>query len=779
MMSKNNYVESNLGSLVASRVESKSGRTLLNAALSFGAGVLFSRAEVFGSNTPFGIAAVAAAPVEDKLFVLLGVILGNLLPNGSDYSVKYIVASLAVFVLSMLFSSFKNFSSHPVTAPIIAASACLITGIAVVANNGMLSSDIVLCLAETLLCGCSVYFFQAAIPFFKNPSKMWALDQQKLICVTISFCILLLSISKISMQGISLAHIVGIIAVLIASRYGKEAGGSITGVAVGIILGFGDKSMVPILTGYGFGGLIAGVFAPLGRFGCAAAFVLANAVAGLYLGGTNLVFAGLYEVMIATVIFMILPEKLICKFSVLFVPARGEATEEKLKNTVSSRLVSVANALVDVSDTVAQVTKKLGNINSNDISVVFHNASEQVCKKCGMKMFCWETAYNDTMGVLNGMTEQLKNEHQLERDDVPIHFAKMCIKLNEFLSTINKCYSEYSANQFEQNKSRQLRTVLAEQFCGVASLLKDMATEFSAFTRTDFSKTDRVCTAFASCGLEASESFCLIDSKGRLALEAEIKNSNNRVSRNELVHQLSNACGRVLESPEITGDGDVIHLKFKQKPQFVVKLGQAFLHKNGERLCGDAFDTFSDESGHTIMILSDGMGCGGRAAVDSNLTIELMSKLLRAGFGFDNATSIVNSAMMLKSDEESFSTLDIASIDVYTGEANFFKAGAPPTYIRRNGRVECISQNSLPVGIIKGIQLEKDTASLNTGDLIVLISDGVLNGDESWLVREIEEYCGENLCVFAQTIANKAKEFRVDEHDDDVTVLVAKLEENT
>lgn len=777
-MSKNSYVESNLGSLVAPRMESKSGRTLLNAVLSFGVGVLFSRAEVFGNNTPFGIAAVAAAPVGDKLFVLLGVILGNLLPNGSDFSVKYIVASLAVFVLSMLFSKFKNLSVHPVTAPLIAAAACLITSMAVVVNNGMFANDIVLCLAETLICGCSVYFFQSSIPFLKNPSKMWALDQQKLICVTISFCILLLSISKISMQGISLAHIVGIIAVLIASRYGKEAGGSITGVAVGIILGFGDKSMIPILTGYGFGGLIAGVFAPLGRFGCAVAFVLANAVAGLYLGGTSPVFSGLYEVMIATVIFMIIPEKLMCIFSVLFVPAHGKVTEEKMQNNVSSRLVSVANALEDVSDTVSKVTKKLDNINSDDISVVFHNVAGQACKKCGMKMFCWETAYNDTMGVLNDMSGQLKSEHQLVRDDVPRHFAQRCCKLNEFLNSINKCYSEYSARKFEQNKSTQLRTVLAEQFSGVSNLLKDMAADFSAFTRTDFIRTDRVHTAFAACGLNASESFCIIDNKGRMALEAEIQPGNNRVSRNELVHQLSNACGRVLESPEITGNGDVIHLKFKQKPQFVVKFGQAFIRKDGERLCGDAFDIISDSDGHSVMILSDGMGCGGRAAVDSNLTIELMSKLLRAGFGFDNATSIVNSAMMLKSDEESFSTLDIASIDVYSGEASFLKAGAPPTYIRRSGKVECISQNSLPVGIIKGIQLEKDTANLRKGDLIVLISDGVLNGDENWLIKEIEEYCGENLCVFAQTIANKAKEYRIDEHDDDVTVLVAKIEEN-
>jgi stage II sporulation protein E len=778
-MSKNGFVESNIGSLVTARLESKSGHTVLNAVVSFGAGVLFSRAEIFGSFTPFGVAAVAAAPAGDTFFVLLGVIFGYLLPFGGDFSAKYIAAALAVFVMGLILSNFKNVASHPITAPLTASIASLVTGMAVVINNGMQPYDIVICLAETLICGCAVMFLQVAVPLLRNPSKMWALEQQQLICVTISFCILLLSISKINMQGISLAHIVGVLAVLIASRYGKEAGGSITGVAVGIILGFEDKNMIPILANYGFGGLIAGVFAPLGRFGCAVAFVLANTVAGLYLGSAGNIITGLYEVMIATVIFMILPEKLMCKFSVLFVPAQGDMSVEKLKSAVSTRLVSVADALEEVSHTVSQVTQKLHNINNDDISAVFHNAAEQTCKRCGTKMICWETAYNGTMGVLNDMTEQLKSEHQLVPNDVPKHFAARCSKLNELLNSINTCYAEYGARKFEQHKSAQLRTVLAEQFGGVSNLLKDMATEFSAFTRSDFCSTDRVRAAFASCGLETGESFCRTDSMGRMTLEAEIKPGNSRVSRNDLMSELSTACGRVLGPPEITNDGNLIHLRFYQKPEFTVKFGQAFFQKDGERLCGDAFDTFLDGNGHAIMILSDGMGCGGRAAVDSNLTIELMSKLLRSGFGYDNATSIVNSAMMLKSGEESFATLDIVTIDIYSGEAGFLKAGAPPTYIRRCGRVECISQNSLPVGIIKGIQLEKDIVNLRKGDLIVMISDGVLNGDESWLIKEIEEYCGENLRIFAQSIAKKAKEFCKDEHDDDITVLVAKLEENS
>ena len=44
---------------------------------------------------------------------------------------------------------------------------------------------------------------------------------------------------------------------------------------------------------------------------------------------------------------------------------------------------------------------------------------------------------------------------------------------------------------------------------------------------------------------------------------------------------------------------------------------------------------FYDGKGHFIMILSDGMGTGGRAAVDGAMASGLMARLLKAGFGYD------------------------------------------------------------------------------------------------------------------------------------------------
>ncbi|MDR3552109.1 MAG: SpoIIE family protein phosphatase [Clostridia bacterium] len=774
-MSKNHAAAGDLGGLVMSRVDTKVGRAVLHAGLNMVFGLLCSRAVIFGDYAPFGVAAVAAGSGSGSLFMLIGVTLGYLMPAGAQYPAKYIAAAAAVFALKWLFSGFKSFAGRTAANAAFASVCLLVTSMAIVINDGMRPASLVYSLAETLLCGCSVLFLRRAVPLLRTPSKMWGLSQQQLICVTISLCILLLSLEGIGAGGISLGRVLGIIVVLIAARYGREAGGCITGVAVGIIMSLGDKGMVHILAGYGFGGLLTGVFSPLGRFACAAAFILANSMAGLYMGGLSQVVTGLYEVMIATVIFMLLPERLLCRISSVFVPASREQSSERMRTDVSTRLFGAAGVLEEISQTMSELTTHLRRLNRGDVSCVFDEASESVCRHCGMKIFCWETAYNDTMGVFNDMTEKLKSSGELTRDDVPPHFAVRCCKLSDLLRGVNQCYAGYLARKSGDERADRLRGVLSEQYTSIAGLLRDIAGGFSATTQKEFAGGERIRSAFAVCGLDAGSSACRMDSRGRVTVEAQVAASGRgRVSRRELVNTLSGACGRHLGEPSVIAEGGVLKVSLTEKPEFTARFGQASIARSGEQLCGDTCESFLS-SGHAYMIMSDGMGCGGGAAVDSNLTAGLMSRMLHAGFGFDTAMSVVNSAMILKSDEESFATLDIASIDLFTGEAEFFKAGAPPTYLRRSGRVERIAQNSMPAGILQGTKLERSASRLRSGDLVVLLSDGALNGDDAWLVHEMEVFDGSSVRSFAGHLTQKAKELRTDGHEDDITVLAAVI----
>ena len=65
--------------------------------------------------------------------------------------------------------------------------------------------------------------------------------------------------------------------------------------------------------------------------------------------------------------------------------------------------------------------------------------------------------------------------------------------------------------------------------------------------------------------------------------------------------------------------------------------------------------------------------------------------------------------------EESLSTIDITAIDLYTGQAHFYKAGAAPTFVRRGNRAGMVESTSLPVGILTAVEFEKAASSCRMG----------------------------------------------------------------
>ena len=170
------------------------------------------------------------------------------------------------------------------------------------------------------------------------------------------------------------------------------------------------------------------------------------------------------------------------------------------------------------------------------------------------------------------------------------------------------------------------------------------------------------------------------------------------------------------------------------------------------------------------------MGTGGRAAVDGAMTSAMAESLLKAGIGFDSMLQTINAALMAKSGDESLATLDLACIDLFTGEAQFRKAGAACTILRRGRRTEVLEASSVPLGILPGVEFASCQRDLGPGDVVVLVSDGVVAAGHEWLADLVADWDErENPNAFAQRITDEAKKRRSDGHEDDVTALVLVL----
>ena len=216
---------------------------------------------------------------------------------------------------------------------------------------------------------------------------------------------------------------------------------------------------------------------------------------------------------------------------------------------------------------------------------------------------------------------------------------------------------------------------------------------------------------------------------------------------------------------------------FFEEPSFHLLTGVAKAVKETEKVSGDNYSFYEEEHGRRVVILSDGMGSVEKASRDSGRVIEMTERLLEAGFRKESALQMVNGALAASGQEENMSTLDICDINLYTAECEFIKVGAACTYIKRGRLVDRLSAQNFPLGVFGQLETETLYRTLQNGDYIIMLSDGILDALSQGIGEEIlPEIIGKIEDSNPNEIANQILAYCLKQSRgqirDDMTVLV-------
>ncbi len=627
------------------------------------------------------------------------------------------------------------------------------------------------------LCSGGVLFWKDAADLRDRARTEVSILPTDYACAVISLGLLSMSLSQWKIGSFSIGRALLVLLLLIfAYTKGRNTSG-IVGMAIGLSLALTDSSQFYLLGSFGLGGMLAGIFSVFGKFGCAAIFIIANAVCALISPSLQAALPGMYETFAATAVFMFLPSSLFKRAADPEPLTQTAGRQAGFQNAVSARLKFASKAIDDISHTVDEVSSKLDKIAASDVSEVFSRSCETVCSRCGLKMFCWHTAYNQTMDALNHITPVLKKTHQLKKGDMPQYFEDKCCKLTQLIEEINRNYTDYLAYEGATRRVMEMRSILVDQFSGISKMLSSLSEELSDFRGYDPRAAQAVEDALEQAELFPDSVTACIDHYGKMTVELLFSISSYREENlKEMSLLLSEICSRTFDFPSVTTLSDMVKLSFFEKARYSMLFGAYQIPHSGMKVCGDCYDCFLDSKGNAHMILSDGMGSGGRAAVDSSMASSLTSQLIQAGFDYDTSLNIVNSSLLVKSGDETLATLDITTFDLFTGKAEFLKAGAAPTFVSRSGHIGRIESKSMPVGILRGAEFEHSALTLSAGDLVVMVSDGVTATGSDWLISEIELFSQKlGPQALAKQIAQEAQRRRIDGHEDDITVLIGAV----
>ena len=99
--------------------------------------------------------------------------------------------------------------------------------------------------------------------------------------------------------------------------------------------------------------------------------------------------------------------------------------------------------------------------------------------------------------------------------------------------------------------------------------------------------------------------------------------------------------------------------QFTEEPKYVALTGVSRAVKEGEKISGDQYAMLESEKGRLLLLLSDGTGAGEDASRGSGRVLDLMEKMLEAGFDTEESVNMLNSALYAQNEEEDHPTVDI------------------------------------------------------------------------------------------------------------------------
>lgn len=470
---------------------------------------------------------------------------------------------------------------------------------------------------------------------------------------------------------------------------------------------------------------------------------------------------------LAGALLLLLPAGL---FSAAVKKEKGESGFEE---STAHRLGKLSGALREVQglvDDICKVSQKKKTVEPIGAEYV----CDTICSHCDKNIFCWVDHYSETIDVLQKAEKIQKKTGYLPIQAFPSYFQTRCQHLPQVCGALTKNRAICLASAASETRTQLLRTALNEQYSAVADSLEHLAGEVLHQERQLPAKGKKVAALFREMQLPALKTEVTKDEKGRVQAQVTIPRVVlNEEEKKAMETEVSVCCDCTLKLSSCEAQGDTTVLLFLEKALLKPSYARAGSAAK-ENVSADVTEYFCDENGFAHLLLCDGMGTGRSAAIDGKMAAVLMRKLLLAGFSCNAAARLVNVALQLRGSEEGGAALDACSVDLYTGQAAFFKAGAAPTFLLRNQRVEMLSCDSLPIGTAGETEGVLTELAVRGGDVLVMLSDGVSAIGEAAVKERLARLAGEPAEKMAEELAAFARQ--KSRAPDDITVSVLELQ---
>ncbi|MBQ3074545.1 MAG: SpoIIE family protein phosphatase, partial [Clostridia bacterium] len=389
------------------------------------------------------------------------------------------------------------------------------------------------------------------------------------------------------------------------------------------------------------------------------------------------------------------------------------------------KLRSMSEAFSSLSEVFYTVGETIKKPKLADSSRLVSDCCAQLCSGCSLSGICWGREQASAVDATARVSAKLLATGKIEGEDFGEPFRTRCISLGKLVETINRRFGEINGSFLKNNKTR----LLAGEYSSVSRLLKSTAGELDRELEYNPALESVAEKALKELGI----SYRRVAVFGNRELKIDVYGIS--------VERVSHCAQRILESfeeafscrfagPDFVMLEESVVMRLRKTRSLSLECAKSGCTKRGESVSGDHAGFFETGQDYFYTLICDGMGSGREAAFTSRLAAIFIEKLMHCATPKNVTLEMLNAFLMSKTDE-TFTTVDLLEIDLLSGEAHFIKAGAAPSYILRGERLHRIESRTPPAGVLRSMCAEQTTFRLLPGDFVILLSDGVEEGEEN------------------------------------------------
>ena len=404
------------------------------------------------------------------------------------------------------------------------------------------------------------------------------------------------------------------------------------------------------------------------------------------------------------------------------------------------------------------------------------------CLHCRKRKSCWkenkEITYQKICNIISDIKQKGFKQQVFKK------YLSKCPETDKKIKELKSCFELLQLNNFWRDKLIKKQEMVSAQLEGISNIIEKLSTHSNIGTKQEL-MLENIKEKMGKNEFKVYDinSYPRNNSDiGNIYMEIEPCSGNNPCQK-QIIKLLSSElksnfrlikkeCGNKLKDNPcklIYGEQGNLNLEvaIRQLPR--------------EGICGDNYKYKQLGSGQNMIALSDGMGIGVNAAKESKAAVNLLERIVEAGFNEKLAIEIINSALFLRNNDDKFTTLDIAFFDTFSGEITFNKIGSASSFIKKEWKVEEVKPDSLPIGILEQVEATENTKLLEKNDFVIMFSDGVfdaINTDlekELWFKRLLQNTSFDKPGQLADYIMDTVR--KKGNIDDDMTIIVFKVKE--